>query len=337
MNFKLVIGLAAIALAAGSSLYMNRSRIQNLHLKDHLTYVQWKNTQNKAYSSPKEEQFRKLNFYRNHRNIQTVNTDATLTYKAGLNQFSDLTEEEFVAKYTGFVGVDASNSVAHVNKGEINDDNVDWRTQGAVNAVKNQGQCGSCWAFSAVGAYESAWKIGGHQLLSFSEQQLVDCSGSYGNQGCNGGLMNNAFNYWIKGSKGVELESDYPYTGRDGTCKFNATKITGTIRAFAVIAQNDCDGLLHAITNQPVAIGIAANAIMSYTSGIFNNPRCGTQLNHGVVAIGYGAVSAQEYWLVRNSWGPTWGEQGYIRVARDDNKKEPGMCGICMAASYPTV
>jgi len=206
MNFKLVIGLAAIALAAGSSLYMNRSRIQNLHLKDHLTYVQWKNTQNKAYSSPKEEQFRKLNFYRNHRNIQTVNTDATLTYKAGLNQFSDLTEEEFVAKYTGFVGVDASNSVAHVNKGEINDDNVDWRTQGAVNAVKNQGQCGSCWAFSAVGAYESAWKIGGHQLLSFSEQQLVDCSGSYGNQGCNGGLMNNAFNYWIKGSKGVELE-----------------------------------------------------------------------------------------------------------------------------------
>jgi C1A family cysteine protease len=315
---------------------MSRPAIQNLHLKDHLTFIQWKNTQNKVYSSPKEEQFRKLNFYRNLRNIEAVNRDASLTYKAGLNQFSDLTEEEFTVKYTGLASIKAEEATLHV-KGERNDDSVDWRTQGAVNPVKNQGQCGSCWAFSAVGAVESAWKIAGNALASFSEQQLVDCSTAYGNHGCNGGLMNNAFNYWIKGSKGIELESDYPYTARDGTCKFSAAKIKGTITSFKVIAQNDCDGLLHAITQQPVSVGIAANAIMSYTSGIFNNPRCGTQLNHGVTAVGYGTQGTQEFWIVRNSWGASWGEQGYIRMARDDNKREAGMCGICLAASYPVV
>jgi C1A family cysteine protease len=337
MNYKIVLGLAAVAALSASSFFYNRQQIQKLHLKDHLTFVQWKNTQNKAYSSPKEEQYRKLNFYRNLRDIEAVNTDASLTYKAGLNQFSDLTEEEFVIKYTGFTGVNTEDGVPHVNAGQINDDDVDWTTQGAVNPVKNQGQCGSCWAFSAVGAAESAWEISGQKLASFSEQQLVDCSSAYGNQGCNGGLMNNAFNYWIKSSKGIALESAYPYTAKDGTCKWDASMITGTIRAFSVIAQQDCDGLLHAITQQPVSVGIAANAIMSYTSGIFNNARCGTQLNHGVVAVGYGTQNGQEFWKVRNSWGASWGENGYIRFLRDDNKREPGLCGICLAASYPTV
>jgi len=148
--------------------------------------------------------------------------------------------------------------------------------------------------------------------------------------------MNNAFNYWVKGSKGIATEAAYPYTARDGVCKYKDDMKTGAIKAFSAIAQQDCDGLLHAITQQPVSVGIAANAIMSYSSGIFNNPRCGTQLNHGVVAIGYGSQGAQEYWIVRNSWGDQWGEKGYIRMARDDNKKEAGMCGICLAASYPT-
>jgi cathepsin L/cathepsin K len=317
-------------------MWVAKSKIHELHLKDHTAFLQWKNSQNKAYASPKEEQFRKLNFYKNLRNIESVNTDASLTYKTALNQFSDLTEEEFVAKYTGFQPVDSADAIPHVNTG-VKDDDVDWRKQGAVNAVKNQGQCGSCWAFSAVGAVESAWKIAGNQLASFSEQQLVDCSTAQGNQGCNGGLMNYAFQYLIKVSKGIELESDYAYTAKDGKCAFDATKIKGTIRSYSVIAKNDCDGLLHAITNTPVSIGIAANAIMSYTSGIFNNPRCGTQLNHGVVVIGYGAEGTKEFWTVRNSWGGSWGEQGYIRFARDDNKREPGMCGICLSASYPVV
>lgn len=336
MNFKIVLGLAALAALTSVTFINNRQKIERLHLKEHLAFIQWKATQNKVYASPKEELYRKMTFFRTLANIADVNSDAALTYKAAVNQFSDLTEEEFVAKYTGLQGVNEADTIPHVNKG-VKAADVDWRTQGAVNPVKNQGQCGSCWAFSAVGAAESAWKIAGNQLTSFSEQQLVDCSTKYGNHGCNGGLMNNAFNYWIKDSKGIASEAKYPYLARDSTCKYTEDEKSGAIRAFSSIAKKDCDGLLHAITQQPVAIGIAANAIMSYSSGIFNNPRCGNQLNHGVVTVGYGSENSQEYWIVRNSWGAQWGEQGYIRFARDDNKKEDGMCGICLSASYPTV
>jgi C1A family cysteine protease len=303
-----------------------------------MAFMQWKNTQNKIYASPQEEHFRKLNFYKNLRNIESVNTDSSLSYTLGLNQFSDLSEEEFLIKYTGYTGFSSSdNVVPHVNKGTPSNDNVDWRLKGVVADVKNQASCGSCWAFSAVAAFESAWALHGNNLTTFSEQQLVDCSGSYGNEGCNGGLMNNAFNYWIKGSKGVETDTVYPYTAKDGSCKFDASKIVGTIRAYSAIAKRDCDGLLHAITNQPVSVAIAANAIMQYKSGIFDNMRCGTQLNHGVTAIGYGVEGDKEFWLVRNSWGAAWGEKGYIRFLRKDVAKDDGICGICLASSYPTV
>lgn len=131
----------------------------------------------------------------------------------------------------------------------------------------------------------------------------------------------------------------YPYFGMDSFCMFDPVWIEGSIRSYATIQQNNCDGLLHAITMQPISIAIAANAISQYSSGVFNNPKCGTQINHGAVAIGYGVDTdgTTEFWLVRNSWGEDWGEQGYIRLFRDDNKKEAGMCGICMAASYPSV
>jgi cathepsin L len=315
-----------------------RHRAVNTDVKDFITFEQWKNQQNKIYASPAEQMYRMRNFNRNLMMIQEVNNDKTLTYKLGLNQFSDLSEEEFIVKYTGFQGIDknAEYATPHVNKGTINDDNFDWRQHDAVLPVKNQLSCGSCWAFSAIGAVESAWKIAEHQLTSFSEQQLVDCSSDFGNHGCQGGLMNNAFQYLLK-KGGIMTEVDYPYTASDDHCKEDVLKFVGKIRTFSQIRQNDCDGLLHAITQTPVSIGIAANAIMSYKNGIFNNPRCGVQLNHGVVALGYGtdANTKQEYWLVRNSWGTTWGEDGYIRFFRDDNKTESGMCGICMAASYP--
>ena len=338
MNTKIVLGLMLVATIITVPFFMRpRHNTVNTDVKVFTTFEEWKSQQNKIYASPAEQMYRMQNFNRNLMMINQVNNDKSLTYELGLNQFSDLTEEEFIAKYTGFQGVDqtADFVVPHVNKGVVND-NVDWRVVNAVLPVKNQQSCGSCWAFSAIGALESAWKLAGNQLTSFSEQQLVDCSQAYGNNGCNGGLMNNAFKYLLARG-GIQTEQDYPYISRDSHCKEDATKFVGKIRTYSSINEQDCDGLLHAITNQPVSIGIAANAIMNYKSGIFNNKRCGYALNHGVVAIGYGEDQSQEYWLIRNSWGTTWGEEGYIRFARDDNKQEHGMCGICDAASYPVV
>lgn len=337
MNTKTVLGLILVATIVTVPFFMRPRHVKiNTDVKGYMSFQQWKSQQNKAYASPAEQMYRMQNFNRNLQTIQQVNSDKSLTYELGLNQFSDLSEEEFVAKYTGLQGVDTAADfvVPHVNKG-VRNDGVDWRDQGAVNDVKNQGSCGSCWAFSAIGAIESAWKIAGNVLTSFSEQQLVDCSSAFGNHGCQGGLMNNAFKYLVKSAGGIETEAAYPYTAADGKCKFDATKVNGKIKTYSSINQRDCDGLLHAITSQPVSVGIAANAIMQYKSGIFNNPRCGTQLNHGVVAVGYGVEGKQEYWIIRNSWGASWGEKGYIRFARDDNKSEDGMCGICLAASYP--
>jgi len=335
----LTFGLVLVAILAAIPFAFTYTRRANTtpftNNVQFMTFAQWKSQENKAYASPAEHHYRMKAFFANIEKIKAVNSDNSLTYTVGLNQFSDLTEEEFIAKYTGFAPVDSTDGIPHVNVGDRQDE-INWVTSGNVADVKNQGQCGSCWAFSAIGAVESAWNLAGNKLVTLSEQQLVDCSSAQGNHGCNGGLMNNAFKYIVK-AKGVESEKDYPYEAKDLKCRFDVSKVTATIRNYVVIQQNDCDGLLHAVTRQPVSIGIAANAIMSYQSGIFNSPRCGTQLNHGVVTVGYGKDGTQEYWIVRNSWGASWGEKGYIRFARDDNKSEPGMCGICMAASYPVV
>jgi KDEL-tailed cysteine endopeptidase len=334
---SLLIGfLIAAATAGGYFFRQSQNGAPQIEAVGLTAFERWSRSQNKVYATPSEKNYRMNNFFRNLATIEASNKDSSLTYKSGLNQFSDLTEEEFLAKYTGFMGIDRKNGLPHVSNGVVNDD-VDWRKKGAVNAVKDQKQCGSCWAFSAISSFESAWQIHGNQLAAFSEQQLVDCSGDFGNYGCDGGLMNNAFDYFIKESHGVELSKDYPYTAMDGDCQFDSSKIVGTMSTYHIIDENDCDGLLHAITQQPVSVAIAANAIMSYKSGIFNNPRCGVQLNHGVTAVGYGEENGTEFWIVRNSWGPNWGEQGYIRMFRDDNKSEPGMCGICLASSYPVI
>jgi len=203
---------------------------------------------------------------------------------------------------------------------------VDWRkVAGVVNAVKNQQQCGSCWAFSTIGSTESRWAIKTKTLLSLSEQQLVDCDRDQ-DQGCNGGLMDNAFTYLE--THGAELESDYPYTAADGTCQFDASKAKVTVKGFVDVPASDA-GLAAAIAQGPVSVGVAANNFWQfYSGGVASLSDCpDAQLDHGVVAVGYTA----DAWIVRNSWGPSWGESGYIRLSRTGN-----VCGIQNTASYPT-
>jgi len=209
-------------------------------------------------------------------------------------------------------------------------DNVDWRSKGAVTPVKNQQQCGSCWAFSSTGAIEGAWFVKSGKLVSVSEQQLVDCSRSFGNMGCGGGWMDNAFKYVIS-NKGLCTEEDYPYTAKDTTCHTCTSAVT--VSSYVDVPANNLDALAAAVSAQPVAVAISVNAaFQSYKSGVFD-ATCGTVLNHGVLAVGYG-TEGKDFWIVKNSWGQSWGENGYIRMVKSAGTGS-GQCGIAMVASYP--
>jgi len=259
------------------------------------------------------------------------------TYTMAVNEYADMTFEEFHAKMTGFVPRQNSYARSQNTEGPHNDveaplATLDWRTKGAVTPVKNQQQCGSCWAFSTTGSTEGAHAIKTGKLVSLSEQQLVDCSSAEGNNGCNGGLMDQGFEFIIK-NKGITTESGYPYTARDGSCR-KSQPVAATISKYTNVQQGSESALMAAVNIGPVSIAIEADqqCFQFYSGGILSDPSCGQQLDHGVLLVGYGTDAGKDFWIVKNSWGASWGEQGYIRLIRGKNE-----CGLSNMASYPVV
>ncbi|CAD5173193.1 unnamed protein product [Musa acuminata subsp. malaccensis] len=305
-------------------------------------YDAWVAEHGRVHNALGEREQRFEVFKDNLRFIDAHNADAeAYGFSLGLNRFADLTNEEYRATYLGTrAGGTARRLRAPSDRyrheaGDELPESVDWREKGAVAAVKDQGSCGSCWAFSTIAAVEGVNKIVTGDLVTLSEQELVDCDSAY-NQGCNGGLMDYAFEFII-GNGGVDTEDDYPYKARDGKCDQHRklAKVV-VIDGYEDVPANDEKALQKAVANQPVSVAIEAGGreFQLYKSGVFTG-RCGTKLDHGVVVVGYGTENGKDYWIVRNSWSSDWGEAGYIRMERNLNTST-GKCGIAIEPSYPT-
>lgn len=331
LKLALIIFLGTAASAFIATRLISAQPRTSVDLQTMSVFTAWAKSHSKVYSSPEEQSYRLSIFLKNLAEVEAHNKLES-SYKLGLNHFSDISREEFRAKYLTLKKSSGEGETDYSLLEGTPSNDVDWVAKGAVTPVKNQGQCGSCWAFSSTGALEGLDFIKNkpQQVSSFSEQQLVDCSGSYGNQGCNGGLMQDAFKYVIR--NGITTEDKYPYIAKDESCKSKAGlfKITG----FKNVPHKSSTALSTACDAQTVSVSIDAENIMKYKSGIFDNKSCGTQLDHGVLLVGYDSG----VWKVKNSWGPAWGESGYIRFSRSANSDaQGGICGILLDASFPTL
>jgi cathepsin L len=254
------------------------------------------------------------------------------TFTVAMNKFGDLSSHEFQKIYLGTKATVVPGHFRHAHNPKL-PASWDWRKHGAVTPIKNQQQCGSCWSFSTTGSTEGCHFLTKKKLVSLSEQNLMDCSTSQGNQGCDGGLMTQAMTYIISNG-GIDTEASYPYTAQDGTCNYNAANSGATLKSFVnVVSGNEADLQAKvALGPTSVAIDASQNSFQFYSSGVYNEPACSTsQLDHGVLAVGWGTDSGTPYWLVKNSWGTDWGLNGYIEMSRNLNNQ----CGIATMATLP--
>ncbi|KAM9368342.1 cathepsin S [Phaethornis superciliosus] len=300
----------------------------------------WKKTYGKEYPQEVEEGERRATWEENLRLVTLHNLEKSLglhSYELGMNHLADMTSREVSALLTG-LQVAPQKKLSSPSRRHGRDqlpEQMDWRDQGCVTPVKNQGSCGSCWAFSAVGALEAQVKLKTGKLVSLSPQNLVDCSTTYGNQGCSGGFMTNAFQYIID-NQGIDSEESYPYTAQNGTCEYNSSARAATCSRYVELPFADEEALKEAVaTVGPISVAIDATqpTFFLYRSGVYDDPRCSQDVNHGVLVIGYGTQEDKDFWLVKNSWGVQFGDGGYIRMARNHQNH----CGIASYPSYPLI
>ncbi|EGG15279.1 cysteine protease [Cavenderia fasciculata] len=331
MKSIIIAILFLVALAAARKLSPEEIQFRDFQVK-----------YNKVYGSHEFSQ-KFVTFKDNLNRIDTLNANAAASgsdTKFGVNEFADLSVQEFRKFYMNAVpaSVPSDAQVA----GDYSDETLasipssfDWRTKGAVTPVKNQGQCGSCWSFSTTGNVEGQWFLAGNTLTGLSEQNLVDCDHhcmTYDGQqscddGCNGGLQPNAFQYII-GNGGIDTETSYPYLAvAQDKCQFKASNIGAKISNWQMLSTNETQIAAYLALNGPVSIAADAAEWQFYIGGVFDLP-CGKALDHGILIVGYDTETnifghAKPYWWVKNSWGASWGEQGYLKVLRG-----AGECGL---------
>ncbi|KAK6159315.1 hypothetical protein DH2020_006629 [Rehmannia glutinosa] len=306
-----------------------------------ITYDHNHNIHGKAYNAIGEKE-RRFEIFKDNLKFIDEHNSVDRPYKLGPNRFADLTNEEYRSMFVGgrldrksrLMNRTASDRYAF-KAGERLPESVDWRKKGVVAPVKDQGSCDGYWAFSVVAAVEGINQIKTGEMIVLSEQELIDCDKKY-NEGCNGGLMDYGFEYIIENG-GLDTEEDYPYRARDGTCDdYLKNRNVVSINSYEDVPANDEQALKKAVANQPISVAIDAGGrdFQLYQSGVFTG-RCGTNLDYGAVAVGYGTEEDKDYWIVRNSWGSSWGENGYIRLQRNLAKTSSGKCGIAIEPSYP--